>query len=161
MNCAILSIQFTCSSEEAAVHWLHIYRFILRTQLGWNAFLMSYWKRRKRTATWCARRISVLLNVFILSNLEVENAAQVYCDGQQRINFAEIKVEGTFYGNHTERRGRVVTTPATCMVGSGFKSHPGDQVSWLRLFVVFLSHSRDMPGWYLELGHDRFLRYPF
>jgi hypothetical protein len=45
----------------------------------------------------------------------------------------------------TERRGRVVSTPASYLGGPGFKSWPGDRLSWLRFFVVFLSRSRRMP----------------
>jgi hypothetical protein len=42
----------------------------------------------------------------------------------------------------TERRGRVVNTPASYSWGSGFKSRPGDRLSWLRFFVVIFSLSR-------------------
>jgi hypothetical protein len=37
------------------------------------------------------------------------------------------------------------------------KSRPGHQQSWLRFFVVVLSQSRQMPGYYLKLGHDAYV----
>jgi hypothetical protein len=40
--------------------------------------------------------------------------------------------------NNTERRGRVVNNSASYPGGRGFKSQPGDRLSWL-FFVVFLS----------------------
>jgi hypothetical protein len=42
-----------------------------------------------------------------------------------------------------------------------FKSRLGDGLSSLRFFVVFLSPSRQILGWYLSLGHSCFLSYPF
>jgi hypothetical protein len=39
----------------------------------------------------------------------------------------------------TERRGWVVNTPALYSGGPGFKSLPGDRLSWLRFFVFFFS----------------------
>jgi hypothetical protein len=48
--------------------------------------------------------------------------------------------------NRTERLGRVNNTPASYLEGPGFKSRPGYRLSWLRVFVVFLSPSRRMPG---------------
>jgi len=45
--------------------------------------------------------------------------------------------------------------------GSGFKYRLGDPLSWLTLFVVFLSSSRQIPREYLQLGQDRFLPQPF
>jgi hypothetical protein len=38
-----------------------------------------------------------------------------------------------------------------------FKSRPGDQLSWLRRFLVLLGPSRQMLRYYLKSGHDRFL----
>jgi hypothetical protein len=67
----------------------------------------------------------------------------------------------TFLVFQTERHGRVVSIPASYSGGRGFKSRPGDQLFWLRFLVVFLSPSRQMPGYYLKLGHDRFLPHPF
>jgi hypothetical protein len=61
---------------------------------------------------------------------------------------------------HTERR-RVVNTPASYSGGPGFKRRPGDRLSWLRVFVVFLSPSRPTRESALKLGHDRFLPKPF
>jgi hypothetical protein len=49
-----------------------------------------------------------------------------------------------------ERRGRVVSTPASYSGVPGFTSRPGNRLSWLRPFVVFLSLSRRMPG-YLKI----------
>jgi hypothetical protein len=53
-----------------------------------------------------------------------------------------------------------VNTPASFSGGSGFRylpetGHPNKYV------VVFLGPSTQMPGYYLELGHDRFLPCPF
>jgi hypothetical protein len=53
--------------------------------------------------------------------------------------------------HNTEHRGRVVNTPASYSVGSRIKSQPGDRLSWLRPFAVFLSPSRKMPGKYLKI----------
>jgi hypothetical protein len=56
----------------------------------------------------------------------------------------------------TERRGPVVKTPTSNLGGSSIKSRPGDRLLWVS-FVVFLSPSRQIPGYHLRLGHDRFL----
>jgi hypothetical protein len=52
---------------------------------------------------------------------------------------------------------------STCLYSEGpeFKSWPRDQLSWLRLFMVFLSPSRQMSGLYLNLGHDHFFPHSF
>jgi hypothetical protein len=60
----------------------------------------------------------------------------------------------------TERRGQVVRTRISFSGGPGFKSCPGDWLSWLDFFVVFFSHPRQIPGHYLKLNHDRFLPHP-
>jgi hypothetical protein len=57
----------------------------------------------------------------------------------------------------TERRGRVVNAAASYSGRHEFKSRPADRLSWLRLFVFFLSPSRKISGYYLKLGHHRFL----
>jgi hypothetical protein len=44
-------------------------------------------------------------------------------------------------GKTTPRRGRVLYTSASYSEGSRFISQPGDGLSWLRLFAVFLSWS--------------------
>jgi hypothetical protein len=66
-----------------------------------------------------------------------------------------------WFTSTTERRGRVVKTPASYSGCSRFKSGPGDRLSWLRSFVVFsapLSKCRDRTA---KLGHDPFLSRPF
>jgi hypothetical protein len=63
--------------------------------------------------------------------------------------------------NFIARRGRVVSSLASYSGGPGFKSRPGGRLPWLRVFMVFLSPSRQMLGQYLKLGHDRFLPHPF
>jgi hypothetical protein len=40
----------------------------------------------------------------------------------------------------------VVYTPASYSWGPWFKSRFGDRLYWLRIFVVFLSPSKRMPG---------------
>jgi hypothetical protein len=50
----------------------------------------------------------------------------------------------------TERRDRVVDTPQYSG-GSEFKSLPGDWLSWLWFFVIFLSLSSRMLGWDLKI----------
>jgi hypothetical protein len=40
------------------------------------------------------------------------------------------------------------------------KSRPEDRLSWLRVFVLFLSNARQTPGQHFNLGHDRFLPCP-
>jgi hypothetical protein len=57
----------------------------------------------------------------------------------------------------TESRGRVANTTASYSGELGFKSRRGDRLSWLEFFVVSLSPSRQIPGYYLKLDHDRFL----
>jgi hypothetical protein len=61
----------------------------------------------------------------------------------------------------TECHGRVVNILALYSGGPEFKSQPGDWLSWLRSFAVFLSPSRQMLGYYLKLYHDCFLPNPF
>jgi hypothetical protein len=40
-------------------------------------------------------------------------------------------------------------------------SNLGVETGYPNFFVVFLSCSRKMQGYYIKLGHDRFLPYPF
>jgi hypothetical protein len=61
----------------------------------------------------------------------------------------------------TKRGGRVVNSPASYSGGPAFKSRPQVWLSDLRFLVAFLSPSRLMPGYYLKLGHDRFVPNPF
>jgi hypothetical protein len=61
----------------------------------------------------------------------------------------------------TERGGLLDDTPASCSGGLGFKSRPEDRLFWLSVFVVFFSPSRQMPGLFLKLDHDRFLPHNF
>jgi hypothetical protein len=51
----------------------------------------------------------------------------------------------------TERRGRVVNIPALYSGDHEFTSLPGDRLSSLRFFVVFVGPSRQIPGQYLEI----------
>jgi hypothetical protein len=46
----------------------------------------------------------------------------------------------------TERRGRVVNTPASYFGGLGLKSSSRDRISWLRFLVIFLGPPRRMTG---------------
>jgi hypothetical protein len=55
----------------------------------------------------------------------------------------------------------VINTPASYSGGPRFKCRPGDRLSWLRVLVLFLSLSRQIPGQYLKLGQDRFLPHHF
>jgi hypothetical protein len=50
-----------------------------------------------------------------------------------------------------ERRVRVANTPASYLEGLGFKYRPGDLLFWWIFFVVFLTSSRRMPGYYLKI----------
>jgi hypothetical protein len=62
--------------------------------------------------------------------------------------------------NKAERRDRVVNTPTSHSGSPGLKSQPVDRLSWLEIFVVFLSPPGN--GWdsTLKLRHDRFLPHP-
>lgn len=53
------------------------------------------------------------------------------------------------------------SAPALYSWDSGFKSQPVDLLSWLEVFVIFASLSRQILGYCLKLGHDVFLRYLF
>jgi hypothetical protein len=46
----------------------------------------------------------------------------------------------------TERRGRVVNTPASYFGGLGLKSSSRNRISWLRFLVIFLGPTRRMTG---------------
>jgi hypothetical protein len=50
----------------------------------------------------------------------------------------------------TERRGQAVNTSALCFGVPRFKSRTEDRLSWLRLFVVFLTASRQMLEYFLK-----------
>jgi hypothetical protein len=45
----------------------------------------------------------------------------------------------SFTARETERRSRVVSTPASYSGDTGFKFRPGDRLFWLRFFVFFQS----------------------
>jgi hypothetical protein len=59
----------------------------------------------------------------------------------------------------TERRGRVVNAIAS--YSGGPRSNPSPKIAYPEVFVVFFSPSRKRPGWFLKLGHYRFLPCPF
>jgi hypothetical protein len=60
----------------------------------------------------------------------------------------------------TERRGRVVNTPASYSGGPGFNIGPETGYPD-RFCVVSDRPSRQIPGQYLKLGQDRFRPQPF
>jgi hypothetical protein len=62
--------------------------------------------------------------------------------------------------HHAECHCQMVITPLY-LRNLGFKSQPADQVSWLRVFTIFLSPSRQMLGYYLELEHECSTFFPF
>jgi hypothetical protein len=51
----------------------------------------------------------------------------------------------------TDRRDWVVNNPGSYSRDPGFKSRSWDPLPWLSYCVVFLSHSRRMPGFYLKI----------
>jgi hypothetical protein len=55
----------------------------------------------------------------------------------------------------TQRRGPVVSIPVSYLGGSGFKSRPGDRLSWLRSSVVSSVPPDECR--ISQLGHSRFL----
>jgi hypothetical protein len=63
--------------------------------------------------------------------------------------------ETSIYFN--ERLGRVVNTPGSYSGGSGFKSGPGDRLSWLRILWFSSVPSGECRDSSLQLGHYRFL----
>jgi hypothetical protein len=52
-------------------------------------------------------------------------------------------------------------TTASHSGSPGFKIRPGDRLPSLKLFLISLSPSTRMMGYYLKLGYDRFLPNPF
>jgi hypothetical protein len=58
-------------------------------------------------------------------------------------------IEKLFFTFCTERRGRVVNTPASYSRGPGFKTWLGNRLSWLMLFVVLLIPTT--PGYCLKI----------
>jgi hypothetical protein len=56
--------------------------------------------------------------------------------------------------------GRVVVI-AFHPQGIGFKSWSGDNLSWIKSFVLFISSSTNLLVQFLKLGHDRFLPHTF
>jgi hypothetical protein len=61
----------------------------------------------------------------------------------------------------TERRGRVVNAPVSYSLRPGFKSRPGDRLSYLKFFVFSSVPPGECWDGSLKLGHDRFLSSPF
>jgi hypothetical protein len=119
--------------------------------------------------------ISCFSLVFPGVDLEVQYKKQSVC----RSNWWTREYRWNFYGetiwniNHSSRNkyvmvllmtkhcGQVVNTPALYLGGPKFKSCPRDRLSWLMFIMVFLRTSREMPGYYLKLGHDCFLPHFF
>jgi hypothetical protein len=60
-------------------------------------------------------------------------------------------------GDDTERRDRMISILAHYSEGPVLKFRPGERLSWLQSFVVFLSHLRQRPKLKLNSGRDRFL----
>jgi hypothetical protein len=61
----------------------------------------------------------------------------------------------------TERRGRVVSTPAWYSGGPGFKSLRGDRLPRLSFFMFFSVPPGKLRETALKLGHDRFIPHYF
>jgi hypothetical protein len=61
----------------------------------------------------------------------------------------------------TDRRGRVVNTPAWYSGGPGFKSLPGDRLPRLRFFMFFSVPPGKLRKTALKLGHGRFIPHYF
>jgi hypothetical protein len=99
----------------------------------------SWISRSNTSSSWAS--IGVLWDCFIFFTLLQFTLTQATCQGP----------EGT------EHCGRVVNTPVSYSAGTGFKFRPGNRLAWLRFIVVFISPSRQMTGWCLKLGYDRFL----
>jgi hypothetical protein len=59
------------------------------------------------------------------------------------------------YSMFTEKVGSCAVTLLICLGCARFASRRRHRISWLRSFVVFLSHSREMPGQYPKLGYNR------
>jgi hypothetical protein len=55
----------------------------------------------------------------------------------------------------------VVDTPVSYSRCPSFKCRLNDRLSWLSFTVIFVRHSKQMPGYLFKFGHDRFLRNPF
>jgi hypothetical protein len=91
-----------------------------------------------------------------LCMIQPRNSNQYYFDGEYRSTRTH---KHTWWHRNTERCGQVITL-FSYSGGPWFKSRPGDRLSWLRFFI-FLSPSRQMPAYYLEISHDRFLPNPF
>jgi hypothetical protein len=72
-----------------------------------------------------------------------------------------LSLRRNFLTQYTDRRSRVVNTPASYSGVPGFKSYPGYRLTWSSFVVVFLSPWRQMPGKFLEFSHDRFPTQPF
>jgi hypothetical protein len=60
-----------------------------------------------------------------------------------------------------DRRGRMLNAPASYSGSSGFKSRPGNRLSWLKLSVGFLCPPGKFRESSIKLGLDRFLPNPF
>jgi hypothetical protein len=58
-----------------------------------------------------------------------------------------------------ERSGRVANTPALCLEISGFKTRPGEWLSW-HVLRGFPSTSVQILGYYFKLGNGRLLQIP-
>jgi hypothetical protein len=62
---------------------------------------------------------------------------------------------------HNKRWVKIGSTPASHPEEPGFKYRLGNLLSWLGIFVTFLTIWKQISGQYLNLGHACFLANPF
>jgi hypothetical protein len=71
---------------------------------------------------------------------------QIYLDVMRNRNALSLPPPKAPLRSLTERHGGVVSTAASYSRGPGFKYRPGDRLSSLRPFVVFLNPSKQKLG---------------
>jgi hypothetical protein len=116
-----------------------------------NIFLQMFWHLKQKTA-WNNQN---LFNTWGNDLFLAETESSLNCF--KAVIFSLV----TCHKLSSESRGQMVNIPASYSGGPGFKSRPGDRLSWLRYFVVFLSSSKQMQGSTSKLGYDHFLPHPF
>jgi hypothetical protein len=101
--------------------------------------------------------VSGLFSFLALAHQQAHHIRKLYTGTTFRYDYSHCP----FLLADTERRGRVVNSPASYSEGPGFKSRPRRPVMQIEVSRGFPQSLQTNSGLCLKLGHDRFLPNPF
>jgi hypothetical protein len=122
----------------------------------WSTLTQNNRESKNNLVTFCRRYKFKVVNAWTWSKkLHV-------CEKHRLVLFIYLftnlfRVQQFFMDLRPLRRDRVVSIHSSCSGNPGFKSRPGDWLSWMRVFVLSSVPPGECRNSTLKLGHDRFL----